>query len=126
MTQKHENGKVKITLSPDHVIRMLAVHTMLIDQATHSKDQDGLTLKPIAYENEGELKELRAQNQWSEVCLSNEHTFKCWFCYNTQEVVNVTGAKLKDLQTLTSIPVDEVKICKDGCKNVVESVLEDE
>ena len=126
LTQKHENGKVKITLSPDHVIRMLAVHTMLIDQATHSKDQDGLTLKPIAYENEGELKELRAQNQWSKVYLSNEHTFKCWFCYNTQEVVNVTGAKLKDLQTLTSIPVDEVKICKDGCKNVVESVLEDE
>ena len=126
LTQKYENGKVKITLSPDHVIRMLAVHTILIEQATHSKDQDGLTLKPIAYKNEEELKELRAQNQWSKVCLSDAHTFKCWFCYNTQEVVNVTGDKLEDLQTLTSIPVDEVKICKDGCKNVVESVLEDE
>ena len=124
MTQKRVDGKIEITLSPDHIISMLVGHTMFMDEATHSTDSDGLTLKPVFHENKNDLKKIRELNQWNSIRLKeNVQTFKCWFCYNTQEVTNVTGDKLKDLKELTNIPLNEPKICKNGCEKS-ESVIE--
>ena len=119
-TQEYSNGKVKVTLAPDHILNILAMHITSISDAT-SNESKVLSLEPISWTNSKELGMIRDKNQWKSVHLKEQSPSICWTCHASTEAAKLKvlpkGETLTDLENLTNIPVNEPNVCEECCRS---------